>query len=55
MKQTPTPRRWIVETHLGNYETVAISSRKALANVKWRIFGSNGYAKTDYWKVRPAD
>lgn len=55
MKNTSTHHRWIVETHLGNYETVAPTSRKALANIKWRIFGGRGYANTECWKVRLAD
>lgn len=45
-------KKYIVETHLGDYETMATSARKALSNVRFRLYGRSGYAKTKYWTVK---
>lgn len=44
--------RYIIETHLGAFETIAASPSKALSNVRWRLFGRRGYVRTDYWTVK---
>lgn len=43
---------YIVSTHLGDFETWAVSARKAIANIKWRLFGRQVTALTVNWKVR---
>lgn len=45
-------RKFIVETHLGDYETMAKSPEKAISNVRYRIFGRSGRPLTMYWTVR---
>lgn len=45
-------KKYIVETHLGDFETMAPSAHKALSNVRFRLFGRGGCANTTYWKVR---
>ena len=47
-------KRYIVETHVGAFETWAVSERKAIANVRFRLFGSRCDAKTIYWTAREA-
>ena len=32
-------RRYIVETHVGTFETFAVIVKKAIANVRFRLFG----------------
>lgn len=44
--------KYIVETHLGAFETLAATSSKALSNVRWRLFGRCGYVKTDSWTIK---
>jgi hypothetical protein len=44
--------KYIVETHLGAFETFAVSPAKALSNIRWRLFGRCGYVKTDYWTIK---
>lgn len=46
-------RRYIVETHVGEYPTVAATAGRAIANVRWRIYGSRCNVSTIYWKARP--
>ena len=45
---------YIVETHLGPYETWATSAKKAIANVRFRLFGGRCGVSTIYWKAREA-
>lgn len=45
-------KKYIVETHLGDFETMATSAKKALANVRFRLYGRGGYVKLKYWKVK---
>lgn len=45
-------KTYIVETHLGVYLTMATSAKKALNNIRFRIYGRSGFAKTDYWTVK---
>lgn len=45
-------KTYIVETHLGAYETRAATPRKAIANVRYRVYGRTAFAKTDYWTVK---
>lgn len=45
-------KRYIVSTHLGEFEIMAASAKKALVNVRFRLFGRSGFAKTEYWTVK---
>ena len=42
---------YYVHTHVGTFETWATSEKKALANVRWRVYGGRCDAKTKYWEV----
>lgn len=42
---------YIVSTHLGDFETMAVSPEKALSNIRFRIFGRRGFVQTNYWTV----
>lgn len=44
-------KRWIVETHLGLFETWAVSAKKAIANIRYRIAGRQCNCPTIYWKA----
>ena len=44
-------KRWIVETHLGLFETWAVSAKKAIANIRYRIAGQQCYCPTNYWNA----
>lgn len=46
-------RLWIVETHIGDFETIAPSAEKAIANVRYRIYGRQR-VNTAYWTAREA-
>lgn len=46
-------KEWIVETNVGDFRTVAATAEKAIANVRYRLFGRQ-YANTAYWKAREA-
>ena len=48
-------RRWIVGTHLGPEPTWATSAKKAISNVRYRIYGaySDG-TESKYWTARVA-
>lgn len=43
--------RYIVYTHLGPFETWATLPEKALANVRWRVYGGRCDARTWSWEV----
>ncbi len=47
-------KRWIVETHLGLFETWAVSAKKAIANIRYRIAGRQCNCPTTYWQAREA-
>jgi hypothetical protein len=32
-------KKYVVDTHLGKFETCATSERKAISNVRFRLFG----------------
>lgn len=34
-------KTYIVETHLGTFETTAESAEKAISNIRFRMFGSS--------------
>ena len=34
-------KAWIVETHLGEFETTAESAEKAISNIRYRMFGNS--------------
>lgn len=47
-------RRYIVYTHVGTFETWATSPRRAIANVRYRLFGrgrGGGWCDTSYWEA----
>jgi hypothetical protein len=46
--------KYIVSTHLGDFETMAVSAQKALSNIRFRLFGRSGYVNTTYWTVKEA-
>lgn len=48
-------RRWIVETHLGEFETMATTAKRAIANIRYRLFGGRCGVSTIYWTAREAD
>lgn len=43
-------KRYIVETDVGVFETWAVSPKKAIANIRFRIAG-RGKHDTTYWKA----
>lgn len=48
-------KTYIVETHVGDFETTAATPQKALANIRWRVFGGRVSAQyTRCWKVEEA-
>ncbi len=50
-------KRYIVDTHLGKFETCATSERKAISNVRFRLFGRSAALARKYmayWTVREA-
>lgn len=48
---------YIVSTHLGDFETMAPSPRKAICNLRWRLFrGSAAAARfVAGWTVKEAE
>ncbi len=44
-------KNWIVETHLGLFETWAVSAKKAIANIRFRLAGRQMGMSTIYWKA----
>lgn len=47
-------RKFIVETHIGNFPTWATSEKKAIANVRFRLVGTGCNCDTSLWKVYEA-
>ena len=49
-------RRYIVSTHLGDFDTWATSPRRAISNVRYRLFGAGAQHSryTRGWTVREA-
>lgn len=46
-------RKYIVSTHLGDFPTMASSEKKAISNVRYRLFGrqpADWHCK--YWTAR---
>ena len=48
-----TKKLYYVYTHLGRYETVAVSPKKAIANVRYRLAGRQKM-DTAYWEAKEA-
>ena len=44
-------KRYIVETHVGTFDTWATSPKKAIANVRFRLFGGQCGVSTIYLKA----
>ena len=49
--RTNMKKRWIVETHIGMFETWAVSAKKAIANIRFRLVGRQMGVSTIYWKA----
>lgn len=49
--------RYIVSTHLGDFETVAATPERAISNIRFRIFRRLPAAKryVMHWTVRECD
>lgn len=48
-------RKYVVITHIGDFETMAATPARALSNVRWRVFGGRISSQyTRCWKVREA-
>ena len=49
-------KTWIVETHLGNFETTAESAERAISNIRYRMFGASpaGRRFAAGWTAREA-
>lgn len=45
---------YYVHTHLGRFETWAVSAKKAIANIRFRLFGGCCGVSTAYWRAIPA-
>ena len=43
-------KRYTVSTHIGEFKTTAASPKKAISNVRFRIFGRKP-VQTMYWEV----
>lgn len=48
-------KRYIVSTHVGDFETMAVTPRRAIANVRYRLFGRCIRPSTIYWTVQEAE
>ena len=50
-------KRYIVSTHLGDFETTATSPREAINNIRWRLFhGSAASARyVAGWTATPRE
>ena len=44
-------RHYWVETHIGLFDTWAVSAKKAIANIRWRLAGRSCAMSTKYWKA----
>ena len=48
-------RKYVVSTHLGDFTTWATSPKKAISNVRYRLFGCGYHERyTDNWTVKEA-
>lgn len=45
-------KHYIVETHVGLFETWATSEKKAISNIRYRLGGTACTMNTTYWKAR---
>lgn len=45
-------RLYYVYTHVGRFETWAVSAKKAVANVRYRLAGRQCNCSTAYWEVK---
>ena len=44
-------RHYWVETHIGLYDTWAVSAARAISNIRYRLFGGKCGISTTYWKA----
>ena len=44
-------RHYWVETHIGLFDTWAISAARAISNIRYRLFGGKCGISTIYWKA----
>ena len=47
-------KHYIVETHVGTFDTWATSPGKAITNIRFRLFGGRCDVSTIYWTAREA-
>lgn len=45
---------YYVETHIGTFETWATSPKKAISNIRFRLFGGRCGVSTICWTVKEA-
>ena len=51
LEESEMKKKWIVETHLGLFETWAVSAKKAIANIRFRLDGRQMGMSTIHWKA----
>ena len=51
LEESEMKKRYIVETHVGVFETWAVSAKKAIANIRFRLVGRQMGVSTIYWKA----
>jgi hypothetical protein len=47
-------KEWVVKTHIGDFRTVAPTAKKAIANIRFRLFGRGCGVSTAYWEAKEA-
>ena len=45
---------YYVYTHIGTFETWAVSAKKAISNIRFRLFGGQCGVSTIYWEAKEA-
>ena len=51
LEESEMKKKWIVETHLGMFETWVVSAKKAIDNIRFRLVGRQMGVSTIYWKA----
>ena len=51
LEESEMKKRYIVETHVGVFDTWATSAKKAISNIRFRLFGGQCGVSTIYWKA----
>ena len=50
-RRTNMKKHYIVENHLGLFDTWAISAARAISNIRYRLFGGQCGVSTIHWKA----